>query len=141
MRDKTRHSVGVLLLLGVAATALGFAVLQFRELRHDLHIHPAAVLAGPGMFYGVIAACILLALAIAIIYADLLGRRLSPKATRVFQWALSISVLCLVLLPVAGHVWLDHVLYASGYYPCGADSWHRFSRLQWATSKSACDSQ
>lgn len=141
MPTKLRHALGVLLILAVAAGAGGAAAMHLQELLEGLRTGAPRLMAGPGMFYGFIAAGGLILLAGLIIDANLVRREPTQASLKAVKSILGGAVALLAAGPLLGEVLLDSQLYQAGYHPCGATAWRRFARTEWVLPDQPCTRQ
>jgi hypothetical protein len=140
MPTKLRHALGVLLILCVAVSTGGVAAIHLHELLDGLLTRAPRLMAGPGMFYGFIAAGGLVLLAGLIIDANLVRRAPTPASLTAVKWILGGAVTLLVVGPVLGEVFLNDQLHQAGYAPC-THSWHLFARTEWVLPNQPCTPQ
>lgn len=141
MPTKLRHALGVLLILCVAAGAGGSAAMHLQELLDGLRTGAPRLMAGPGMFYGFIAAGGLILLAGLIIDANLVRRAPAQASLKAVKWILGGAVGLLVAGPLLGEVFLNDQLYQAGYHPCGTTASRRFARTEWILPGQSCTRQ
>ena len=142
MPTKLRHALGVLLILCLAAGGGGVAAMELHELLDGLRTGAPRLMAGPGMFYGFIAAGGLVLLAGLIIDANLVRRAPTQAHFTAMKWWIGGTVALLLVGPVLAEVFLSDQLHRAGYAPCGT-AWRplSFARTEWALPGQPCTPQ